>query len=120
MDSEEIQKAIGAHGMWKSRLAAAIVARRSDVTPEQVEPDNTCAFGKWLQALPGSDQSSAHFKKVKPLHAAFHKTAAQVLRMALSGQKAEAEKSMATGGLYRKASADLTDAMMQWRKALGA
>ena len=37
MNSGEIEKAIGAHGMWKGRLAAAIDARRSDVAPEQVE-----------------------------------------------------------------------------------
>src|ERR1035438_7643070 len=78
--------------MWKSRLRAAIDAGRSDVTPEQVEPDNLCAFGKWLHGLPSSDRNSEHFKKVQPLHAAFHKEAANVLRLALSGKKPEASK----------------------------
>ncbi len=117
MNSQEILKAIAAHGMWKRRLKSAIEAGHSDVTPEQVAPANLCAFGKWLQTLPSSEHSE-HFKKVQPLHATFHKEAAHVLKLVLSGNSAEANKSIAAGGSYTIASAKLTEAMMGWGKAI--
>ena len=119
IDSQEITKAIGAHGAWKRRLEAVIKDGRSDVGPEKVEPDNRCDFGKWLYSLPVTDQNSAQFKKIQALHATFHKEAARVISMALSGDVAGAEKSMGFGGAYSSISADLTGAMMDWKKALG-
>ena len=120
MNPDEIQKAIAAHTTWKSRLRTAIDAGRSDVTAEQVEPDNLCAFGKWLHGLPSSDRNSEHFKKVQPLHAAFHKEAANVLRLALSGKKPEASKCMASGGSYLTASTQLIIALTRWQESLAA
>ena len=120
MNVEEIDKAIGAHGMWKARLGSAIDTGRSDTTPEQVEPDNLCAFGKWLNALPATEHGSEHYKKVRSLHAAFHKEAAKVLRLATSGKKAEAKQSLDSGGSYATASANLTSAMMGWKKSIRA
>ena len=40
--------------------------------------------------------------------------------MALSGNVAAAETSMGAGGAYSNVSADLTGAMMDWKKALGS
>jgi hypothetical protein len=40
--------------------------------------------------------------------------------MALGGNVPEAEKSMGFGGAYNRISADLTGAMMDWKKALGS
>ena len=120
IDPQEITKAIGAHGAWKRRLEAVIKDGRSDVGPEKVEPDNRCDFGKWLYALPLADQNSAQFKKIQALHATFHKEAAHVISMALSGNVAAAKQSMGAGGAYSNISADLTAAMMDWRKALGS
>ena len=115
----EINKAIGAHGMWKTRLTTAIDNGNSDVTPEQTEVDNQCAFGKWLHSLPPSEHNSEHYRKVQTLHAAFHKEAAKVLRLALNGKKPEAKQAMAGGGSFATASANLTSAMMAWQKASG-
>lgn len=119
IDSQEITKAIGAHGAWKRRLETVIKDGRSDVPPERVAPDNHCDFGKWLYSLSLADQNSAQFKKVQALHATFHKEAANVIRTALSGNVAAAGKSMVGGGAYYTVSMDLTGAMMDWKKALG-
>ena len=81
--------------------------------------DNHCEFGKWLYSLPIAEQNAAQFKKVQALHATFHKEAAHVISMALSGNVPAAEKSLAAGGAYSNISADLTGAMMDWKKALG-
>ena len=120
ISSQEINKAIGAHGMWKQRLADAIKNGRSDTPPDRVEPDNLCDFGKWLYSLSPADQNCEHYKKVKALHASFHKEAAKVLRLALGGHIPEAEKGIGMGGSFSNISSDLTLAMMNWKKTVGA
>ena len=116
---DEITKGIGAHGMWKNRLHSAIHSGRSDFAPEKVETDNQCDFGKWLYSLSPTEQTSDQCRKIQALHAAFHKEAARVLRIALSGDKAGAEKLMAPGGTYVNVSSELTAAMMKWKTLVG-
>lgn len=116
--SQDITQAIGAHVMWKNRVAAAIRDGRSEKTPEQVESDRLCDFGKWLYSLPPGDRSSEHFRKVQALHLAFHKEAAKVLQLALSGQKAAAAKCLDFGGLFAHISGDLNGALTAWKKAI--
>ncbi len=113
--ADEITKAISAHGAWKRRLADAIASGKCEVTPERANPDNLCDFGKWLYSLPPAQRTSKEWASIQSLHAAFHKEAAAVLRLALAGQKAQAEKAMA--GEYSSVSAKLTAAMMSWKQA---
>jgi hypothetical protein len=116
MDTDAINKAIMAHGAWKARLSAAIETGSSEFSPEKVAPDNLCDFGKWLYGLATPERASTHFKTVQGLHAAFHKEASGVLRQALSGQKAEAQKSMGFGGEFSKISAQLIQALGAWKR----
>jgi hypothetical protein len=117
-DSQDITKAIGAHAKWKNRVTAAIRDGHCEKTPAEVESDHLCDLGKWLSSLPPSDGSSEHFRKVQALHVAFHKEAAKVLQLALSGQKAAAAKCLDFGGLFAHISADLTSALTAWKKAI--
>lgn len=114
---EELDKGVGAHGMWKTRLKNAINSGTLDVPVEVVRADNQCAFGKWLYSLGASEQSSVHFSTVKNLHGRFHNAAASVAELALAGKKSEATKSIEEGE-YSKASNDLTLAMMAWKRSL--
>lgn len=115
---EELDKAIGAHGMWKVRLKSAIESGKIDTPIETIRVDDQCAFGKWFfgSTLSPQDKASSHYKTVKELHAEFHKTAARVAELAVNGKKAEAEKMIATGGEYASISSKLTQAMMEWKK----
>ncbi len=116
---EAIDKAIGAHGTWKNRLKAAIDTGQSDLTPDVVATDNQCAFGKWLHSLPADVQHSAKCQDVKKLHACFHREAAGVLDLALGGEKEKAMECVAFDGGFTKASAQLTQAMLEWKRELG-
>ena len=113
---EEIKKAIGAHGMWKSRLISAIKTGKSDFTPAKVCTDNQCDFGHWLYGatIAAADKASPSYETVRKLHGEFHKIAGNILSLALSGKKEEAEKLMETGSPFAKLSAELTQAMMTW------
>jgi hypothetical protein len=89
---EEIKKAIGAHGMWKTRLTHAIETGKMDATVDTVRMDNQCAFGKWLYgaSLDTKDKTSPHYEEVRSQHAKFHQVASQVVELALAGKKQQA------------------------------
>lgn len=113
----EITKAIGAHGMWKNRLAGAINAGAHTEDVATVAVDNKCEFGRWLYGFTPAAGDQAHYQTCKKLHAAFHAEAAKTLRLVSAGQKAQAQAAMAPGGSFTKASGDLTKAMIEWRAA---
>ncbi|MBI5768271.1 MAG: nitrate- and nitrite sensing domain-containing protein [Verrucomicrobia bacterium] len=115
----QIGKAIAAHGMWKTRLAKAIETGTCDIPVEKVAVDNQCDFGKWLYSLPAGEQQSAEFKKVRELHACFHKEAADVLRLALGGQKEQAMRCVAVKGPFWSASVNLIAEMTEWKASVG-
>jgi methyl-accepting chemotaxis protein len=113
---EEISKAIGAHGLWKMRLSTAITTGKLDAKVEDIRVDNKCAFGQFIYGkdISTAERNGEHFKKIRDLHAEFHKTAAHVADLAISGKKDEAKKVM-DAGAYKKISSDLTAAMMAWK-----
>jgi hypothetical protein len=97
-------------------LYSAIETGVSEFTVENIEADNLCEFGKWLFGLPTAEQSIQHWQKVQQLHADFHREAAQVLRLALQGQKPAAYKAMDLKSQFMKKSAELTQAMREWQQ----
>ena len=115
----QITKAIGAHGMWKSRLLSAISTGRLDTPVTTIERDDECDFGKFLHGpdLDAGEHASADYKKVRDLHAEFHKIAAEVARLAQTGRAADA-RTMVDNGRYATASGALTSAMMDWKRHL--
>ncbi len=117
MMDQEIRKAIGAHGLWKGRLKAAIETGKSEFTVADVSVDSKCEFGKWLHSLrPNSPQSREHYENVKRLHFAFHQEVAKVLSHALTGKRKEALKALDFGSAYSSCSSDLTREMLDWSK----
>ncbi|MEK9142033.1 MAG: CZB domain-containing protein [Nitrospirota bacterium] len=119
---EEINKAIGAHGMWKTRLTHAIETGKMDATVDTVRMDNQCAFGKWLYgaSLDAKDKRASHYEEVRSLHAKFHQVASQVVELALAGKKQQALQLMSLEGGYTEVSSKLTAAMSAWVKSLAA
>ena len=116
---EEIDKAIAAHGMWKTRLKQAIDTGEIDLPVATIRTDDHCVFGKWLNGPTHTavDKASDHYKTVKQLHAEFHKIAAGVAELAVAGHKKEAVKIISLGGEYASVSAKLTAAMKEWKKS---
>jgi ubiquitin len=95
-----------------------IESSKIDTPVETIRRDDQCEFGKWLHGatLTTSDKATAHYKTVTDLHAQFHKTAARVVELALTGRKSEAETMMILGGEYAVISARLTQAMLNWKE----
>jgi hypothetical protein len=117
--SEQVQKALVAHGAWKVRLAQAIESGSSEFSPETVRLDDQCPLGKWLVGVsdPALRQGD-HFATVRRLHAQFHLAAASVLLLALSGKKPQARAAMEPGSEFATTSTRLTLALTAWRVAV--
>ena len=116
-NTNELERGIAAHAWWKYHLFDAIKTGKSDWTVEGIRSPDTCEFSKWLSSLPPADQSSEYFIKVKNLHDEFHDVAAEVLALALSDRKKEAEQAIALGSRFSQVSSGLTMAMTAWKDA---
>lgn len=105
MDSfnTEIDKAIGAHGMWKMRLRAAIQNQASEYDPVIVAKDDHCEFGRWLHAHP-TLKKHANFRNIQKVHAQFHIEASKVLELALAGNVGDALGAMDDDAPFGKVS----------------
>ncbi len=108
---EQIDLAIVAHGKWKQTLADALRTRKCEKTPEQIEVDNQCAFGKWMYSE-GIDKT---MPEIKNLHAEFHKCAGKVCREAMAGSS-EAEKLFK--GQFASISNRLISKLEAWKAKL--
>lgn len=118
VSKEAIDSALNAHAQWKIRLKDAIEQGQSEFKVDVVKKDNECQFGKWLHSLPESDRQTEDYQKIKTLHAEFHKTAGEILELAVTGQKDEAVKKLEHGGGYGRITGKLVLALNEWRSKL--
>ncbi len=108
---------IAAHGLWKFRLHEAIASGRSRFDPNVVERDDRCPFGQWLYGE--GQQTHRHderYETARQLHATFHRSAGEVLRLALDGRTADATTRMAPGQPFLDVSLQLVHHLDGWRK----
>lgn len=117
MTKDEITKAIGAHGMWKTRLTRAIESGKVDLPPATAKQDDQCEFGKWLKGSAATLGKDAHYTKVKDLQARFHAEAGHVLELVQAGKPADARSAMGRGSAFDKLSTELTMTLIEWSKA---
>ena len=95
--SEVLTAARDAHKAWDARLREAIKSGNSSMSVEQAGSDDNCAFGKWLHA-PGEFRRSQpeRWQQIHDLHEQFHRNAAQVLKLATTGQTKQAAELIQT------------------------
>ena len=110
-------QAVFAHAQWKHRLRQAIETGKSDWTVAEIRVDNRCEFGGWLENLPPSKKTSERYAHLRSLHTEFHKVASEVLALALSGKKKEAQVAMSMGSPFTEVSAQLVLSLSKWAKS---
>lgn len=117
MDAREINKAIGAHGVWKVRLREAIETGASDYHPATVASDTACDFGMWLHSIPAVERPKEYWEMVQNIHARFHLEAGSILKLALDGKREEA-LAMITDlrGEFVTTSIELITILSDWKK----
>jgi hypothetical protein len=110
----EINKAIAAHGMWKSKFQD-FMAGKITLDASTVSKSDQCDFGKWL-AKDGKNVLAGEFSDVFNLHSQFHKHAGAVVNMKNSGNAKGAETSLGISGEFTAASGALTRKLMELNK----
>jgi hypothetical protein len=104
----QIDAAIVAHSQWITQLKIAIEDGTSKFDPDIVMADNHCEFGKWLyDDFPTAAKKGASFELIRETHAAFHRNAATILRLALTGNRAAAVEQMNLQGEFMRLSGRL-------------
>ena len=98
----QIDEAIGAHGMWKMRLRAAMRTGKSDISAHEAGCDGNCKFGQWLNstALSAEAKADVPYKVVKRVHADFHRSAGLSCRRRLAAASAK-QRSASKASLSR-------------------
>ena len=118
---EVIDKAILAHGKWKTRLNDFINGKTPDFDITKAGTDNNCDFGKWLygDTVDDNDRKSVYYQKIKDLHADFHKTVKEVAELIVIGKKEDAKKMISdVNGSYSRISTQLVLQLVDWEKNL--
>jgi hypothetical protein len=110
-------QALYAHAKWKYRLRQAIETGESEWTVAEVQVDDRCEFGDWLEHLPHSKKTFEHCSHVRSLHTDFHKAASEVLALALSGKKEEAQAAISPGSRFAEISTKLNLAVSKWAES---
>jgi len=117
--SDGIQVAVGAHGLWKVKLHAAIDKETGAFTVAGAGVDHKCDCGKFLHTQVDAElKKSAYWRRCRDLHARFHQEAARVLQLALAGKKAAAQEAMDPDSEFARISRSLTAEMLKWRSAV--
>ncbi len=105
---QQIDAAVNAHSKWITELRIAIEEGSSVFDPDIVRADNHCEFGKWLyDDFPKSTESQELFDNVREVHAKFHRKAAHILQLAVSGSAEQALKLMDYQGEFMRLSGEL-------------
>ncbi len=116
-EQQQIDSAILAHSQWLTRLRVAIEDGASQFDPDIVMTDNRCELGKWLyEEFPRSERNTEAFERIRQTHAAFHRNAAKILRLALNGQRDLALESMKVHGEFIALSTRLIALLKELRR----
>jgi Chemoreceptor zinc-binding domain len=104
---EAIDAALTAHVAWKQQFNQFMTGAL-DLDPQQVEQNNNCVFGKWLEReglhhLPAQDYAC-----ICQLHTQFHWVAAAIVRLKKEGYTEEAQAHLRIGGDFPNVSAQLS------------
>lgn len=119
---QQIEQALGTHGLFKMRLRQAIASGRLETAVISVGSHAECAFGKWM-ASPGvapATRLTPQFSTVEALHERFHQAAARVANLAATGHEEEAKASLEKDGEFGLAATEFAAAMTEWMVVLGA
>ena len=114
---EQIEDAIQVHCAWAEQLKDAIETGLSVTTVAEAARVDLCAFGRWLYGRTIPDYAKVHngYDNAVQIHAEFHRCAAGVLDLALTGRGAEAIKAMDNASPYTSTSVMLVLTLRAWQ-----
>ncbi len=103
----DFNAAIKAHIDWKMKLSNYLQNPDGSLEHSKVCLDNACALGKWIYGDGQNYKSlnSALFEALRDSHGSFHKSAAEIIRLANENQIDNAKHLLSPSGNYLQISA---------------
>ena len=111
MMNPKMGEAIVMHNRWKFDLKQAIATGQSHIIVEDAKNHLLCSFGKWLYSAEGIILPN-YLERVE-VHGEFHKEAANILSLALTGESSEAIARMQLGSYFSRISSNLIDKLAE-------
>jgi len=129
IEFKEIENAISAHTAWLKNIKTAVAvstmsekssnSEQSIKTITKIDADDKCTFGKWLyETIDPELKSHIHYEKTVTLHAQFHHQAANILSLALKGQKSQASSLISSNSDFIQCSEELIAILESWKNDL--
>ncbi len=107
--------AIWTHHTWISILRKAIAERACDRSVAETADGETCDIGRWLATeIPDAHRSTDLYETTLRIHRRFHVEAANVLRLALAGDREAALASMEPVGDFYLVAAHMRTVLYEW------
>jgi hypothetical protein len=111
-------EAINVHSAWKQKLNTYLAKPDHSLKVADVEADNKCALGQWMQGEGQKHSALPEFSKLRTDHARFHKAAAAVVKKADAGEKVAGETALGAHSEFATASTAVVAAIMALKKKL--
>jgi Chemoreceptor zinc-binding domain len=117
----DFNEAIKAHSAWKQRLNAYAARPDGSLKPSDLERDNLCDLGRWIQGE-GKTLYAAwpEFAALKTHHAEFHKSAGTVLRRIAAGTYRKEELALGGSSAYSTSSGACVSAIMALKQKMAS
>ena len=95
-----LDRAVQAHTLWRARLRAAL---DSGELPDAAATahDDRCELGQWIHGDGRALARQPEYEQTRTSHAAFHKCAAEVIRLIAAGKKQAALEELDRGEYAR-------------------
>lgn len=97
----DFKEAARSHVEWTARLRA-FISGREQLEADIVSRDDRCPLGLWIYERGLCCQHLDEYAELKDLHAEFHRLAAGIVTVAVSGNTIAAAKRLEFGGAFRK------------------
>jgi hypothetical protein len=109
----DFDEAIVSHLKWKIHLRNFLDGRGKKLDVGSVAKEDECELGRWIREEESRFADSPPFRELAEKHTQFHRTAAEIVRKAETGDKQGAEALLATGRDFSCASRDIVGAIMR-------
>lgn len=108
------------HAHCLARLREHVYGSRHGDSFPAVPCPTRCALGRWLSDEVGSYRTLPGYRSVEDTHAAFHRSADEVLALLHQGRRLDAACAVETSGSVRQASRALVRALQALREEIRA
>lgn len=96
----DFKKAVRSHVEWTARLRI-FIAGREHLEADIVSRDDRCPLGHWIYGEGLCCQHLDEYTELKNLHAKFHRSAARIVTIAVSGNTIAVAKKLEFGSDFR-------------------